>query len=553
MSLVPSTIPLTVANFETSLAAPLSKTGTSLVLTSILTGDNTNVAAGTYCLTVDQGQSNIEHIIATFDGSTTTGTILTRGVSVVDGNTAISTTTTPSKHRVYASVKFTDHASLIRIIRALNGTDTLGAKLTYATHPTVSADTDIPDKLYVDNAVAAPNGLTAFLVTKNGSNPTLTVNIGAGEFISGSTPTAFAGASAQAVTDNATNYVQLSLAGAVVINTSSFVDGDIPLATVTTSGGTITAVSDKRAWLTMALTPNQIAALAGSSGTPSSSNKFVTAADVSATPAASTIVRSDAASSLSNWIPNLQTSTITTGEAIDGTATVPLCVCVKASDGLVYKAKANDTTLINAFGFINTKALITTTPSIIYSGIVSGFTGLTKGAAYYVTDTAGTISTTPSTTCQIPIGKALSATQLEIIVGKKTASATSSTGSINGTTNTAITCGFNPAKIEWSYKISSPADTHQTFSVGIGTFVNGSVNFKTGIQINYSYIIASPASTFVDFATLGGSSSTTSSSSFSNSRTTTISLISFDTSGFTWNATPTANGGSAVIDYIVSE
>lgn len=141
------------------------------------------------------------------------------------------------------------------------------------------------------------------------------------------------------------------------------------------------------------------------------------------------------------------TSSLTTGEAIDG-STTPQVVCVKASDGLVYKADANDTTLNMAIGFVNTNALITTTPTLVTTGVLGGFTGLTQNATYYVSDTAGAIATTQSTTCAVPVGKAISTTQLLLSFGKRVA-----TGSIThasaaaGTQDVTTTIGFRPTKI----------------------------------------------------------------------------------------------------------
>lgn len=49
-----------------------------------------------------------------------------------------------------------------------------------------------------------------------------------------------------ALTNNATNYVEVDTTGVVVTNTSAFTSGNWAMATVTTSGGAITAVLDKR-------------------------------------------------------------------------------------------------------------------------------------------------------------------------------------------------------------------------------------------------------------------------------------------------------------------
>lgn len=49
-----------------------------------------------------------------------------------------------------------------------------------------------------------------------------------------------------ALTNNATNYVEMTTAGAVSANTSGFTAGRIPLYTVVTSAGAITTVTPRR-------------------------------------------------------------------------------------------------------------------------------------------------------------------------------------------------------------------------------------------------------------------------------------------------------------------
>lgn len=56
-------------------------------------------------------------------------------------------------------------------------------------------------------------------------------------------------ASTVALTDATTNYVEVTGAGTVSKNTSGFTAGSIPLYTAVTSGGAITTVTDKRAFL----------------------------------------------------------------------------------------------------------------------------------------------------------------------------------------------------------------------------------------------------------------------------------------------------------------
>jgi hypothetical protein len=140
-------------------------------------------------------------------------------------------------------------------------------------------------------------------------------------------------------------------------------------------------------------------------------------------------------------------SSFTTGEAING-STTPQAVCIKSSDGLLYKADANDSTLTMFVGFVTTNASISTTPTVTTSGILSGFTGLTQNAGYYVSDTAGGISTTQSTTCAIPVGNAISTTQIQIRPGRRVATGSISHGSAAaGTQDVTTTIGFRPTKI----------------------------------------------------------------------------------------------------------
>jgi len=52
-----------------------------------------------------------------------------------------------------------------------------------------------------------------------------------------------------ALTDNATNFVEITTVGAAFANTSAFTSGRIPLAEVVTSGADISSVTDKRTWI----------------------------------------------------------------------------------------------------------------------------------------------------------------------------------------------------------------------------------------------------------------------------------------------------------------
>jgi hypothetical protein len=110
-------LPITNLNWETSLAAKISDTATSLVVNRTTDSEGVTLS-GTYGITVDEGTSIEEHMIVTFAGSA--GTIVTRGLSRVDATTLV--TANRYTHDRSASVKMTNLV-LPKIIRRLNGTE----------------------------------------------------------------------------------------------------------------------------------------------------------------------------------------------------------------------------------------------------------------------------------------------------------------------------------------------------------------------------------------------------------------------------------------------
>lgn len=172
-------------------------------------------------------------------------------------------------------------------------------------------------------------------------------------------------------------------------------------------------------------------------------------------------------------------TTLVTGEAIDGSVT-PRCVAIQTSDGLVYRADADNTSRVKAFGFINTNALITTSPAIKTGGIIGGFAGLTINLYYYVSDTAGAISTTPSTTTAIPIGIAISTTEILLGFGGKIASGTVTHANVGaGTQDVVTTIGFLPRVILFSVS----EITVQSISGGVATRLKGPLGY-IGLVVN---------------------------------------------------------------------
>ena len=107
------------------------------------------------------------------------------------------------------------------------------------------------------------------------------------------------------------------------------------------------------------------------------------------------------------------TKLMTAGATING-ATLPVPIYVLTSDGEVYAADANASGTLKFFGFAISNSTDGNSIKVRVSGVVTGFSGLTIGSMYYVSDTIGTISVTPGTV-QIQVGMALSATEILII------------------------------------------------------------------------------------------------------------------------------------------
>lgn len=107
-------------------------------------------------------------------------------------------------------------------------------------------------------------------------------------------------------------------------------------------------------------------------------------------------------------------STTITGKTLP--QPVYIASSTSANAGGVLLADANDNDALDFIGFAITNATAGQTVYVQVSGIVSGFTGLTKGADYYVQDAVGTIGTTTGTS-EIFVGTAISGT--EIIIGKR--------------------------------------------------------------------------------------------------------------------------------------
>lgn len=119
-------LPQAAAGFETSLAAPITSSATSLTLAAnAVRGGGT--LSGFNCFTIDEGSSQAEYVCGTVSGTSVTG--LTRGVSPSTGTSTIASL--QFSHRRGASVKITDFPLLQIIKSQAAGSEVYDAPLVY--------------------------------------------------------------------------------------------------------------------------------------------------------------------------------------------------------------------------------------------------------------------------------------------------------------------------------------------------------------------------------------------------------------------------------------
>jgi len=166
--------------------------------------------------------------------------------------------------------------------------------------------------------------------------------------------------------------------------------------------------------------------------------------NATSTPTADKIPIADGSGKLDGWISSVSEKTLTAGETIAG-ATLPVAVYQNKTDNEYYACDGNDTDKMKYQGFAITDGTDSNPITVQFSGVVSGFTGLSEGEKYYVQDDK-TIGTTVGT-YEVLVGIAISETELLIQKGSRYASGVLSFNS----TDTSITnTGFRPSSIRIS-------------------------------------------------------------------------------------------------------
>ena len=287
-----------VANFETTLASSISSSDTAATLVSALTKDGSTIPSGTYGFTIDEGTADEEHIVASVSGTALSSML--RGVSVEDGVTEV--TALKKAHRRGAKIKITNHPALIRVIRLLDGTTDLdsGTPLKYDGSPSITDANEMATKGYVDSVAMGDTNYDQEIVAGD-----LGETIAQGEYVYLKNDGKWWKTNASSAATSQNVAVGIAQAGGVADESVGILRGGVDKTQTYTAGqkyylsdtagdvattpGTVEVFvgeGDVNGNLVFqhvsnieTLTADEKDALGGTSGTPSSTNKFATEND----------------------------------------------------------------------------------------------------------------------------------------------------------------------------------------------------------------------------------------------------------------------------------
>jgi len=452
-----------VADFRTTLATEIAIGGTSGTLQSITDADGNTLANGTYYFTLDGDGTAKEHIKCTL-----TGTALSNIRTV--SRKGVQASGTVRKHRIGAMVQITNFAHIKYMLDLLDGTTDLNASVPLAYDGVATLTPGSNELCTVEYADAltfagAPNGSTM----QKGIFEEATV-------AEQGTAAAIGGTGARLVVANA-NLVKTS-AGA----------GDKNKLAVLSADGTFHQSflnSDRTIEAVYSFTADSLQITTD----PDSANDAVRSSYLDA--------------QLTAEVPK-GTVSRTSGEAItagDG-------LYLKASDEKLYKTDADADESTFSFVGIALTTVAGAGLAVEYAPpghVVSGLTGLTAGAYYFITGTAGTLGTTPGTRFA-RVGFAISTTQMQVVLPKYVVSGSFT---VSGTGNTSVTTGFYPAKIQI---IAAPASANGVLSIGDETnrcafTACGNINIGGSTSNSHCARCKTDAITYIE-ATISARSST---------------------------------------------
>ena len=219
-------------------------------------------------------------------------------------------------------------------------------------------------------------------------------------------------------------------------------------------------------------------------------------------------------------------------------------VYIKSSDGKAYRTITTSAgeAVENYCGFVLADCTSGNTARICFGRYVTGLSGLTAGATYYLNDTAGVIGTTPGTVYKLA-GIALTTTTFQRPSPQRTheVKPTMSQPASAGTTaDTIITCGFRPKviNIKGIVSICDSGGTNCKFEIfdhfWNGTAVDGG-NFWDGNASGGGAVSTAGETTSNPFSTP---------SSGTNRSSYTLSINALSATGVTLRITNTIVAGS---------
>lgn len=298
-----------IADFSTTLNLKTAIWATSATLDSATDDDGVALPTGTYFLTLDRKSANKEYIKCTL-----TGTALTNIYHVSRQGTLTSGTT--KTHRKGATVEITDFAIIKKMLDLLDGTTNFDSSVTlgYDGTATISNDNEFATKAYVDATATGTTNINRVVIAGNAGDTVAAGNLlyldtdwewklcdadtattvdniilgiaqGAGtdwNTITGGVLTYGLDSNQTGLTANAIYYASNTAWG--ISSSAGTTEVTVGVARSTTS-----LFFDPR--YNQQITEDIQDALAGTSGTPSSTNKYVTNDDTATAATADKVAR----------------------------------------------------------------------------------------------------------------------------------------------------------------------------------------------------------------------------------------------------------------------
>ena len=402
-------LPSGTANFESSLASGITDTATTMTLTSVaIRGGGT--LSGYQCFAIDEGAAQAEFVCGTASSTSVTG--LTRGLSPADGIT--EDTDLQFSHRRGASVKITDFPLIQRIKSQNDGTGTYESVLSYASGVTPTGGSELADVEYVTSAITGTSTLSYNKIIVNGT---------AGETLATGNILYLKASDSRwykADNDDTSTFVdqELGIAQGAGTSGSSISGGVLTYGLDSTqksmTGGTFIFLS-ATAGATSTATTSQILGKAISATTMFFDQNLIDSSVYVPTTFSGTLLLSGT-TTLSGMVYGGFYATATASTTFTGASSPQAAFITASGTASTTSTTATSTTAFS--GFAVSSASVGGVVKIQTDGVVSNFSGLIKGERYF-TSTNGNIVTYSNVINSVPVGTAISTTELLIDRGSR--------------------------------------------------------------------------------------------------------------------------------------